>query len=159
MKAEERKVADPDFGKRSVHREPDALIDEKLFGHKVDWRMCGNRQEPYRTGWHDFGMPFSVPYYHTEIQDAMQIVEAFRRRRITLSIKSEEDLDPKANNCQDLIDQQDMKYCVQWWDREDQRYRPGVLGRTAQEAICKQAFIILEKTQGEQKWPIPNPST
>lgn len=145
MKGElfERKVADPDFGKRDSSREADAVIDEKLFGHEVDWRMCGNRQVPYRTGWHDFGMPFSVPYYRTRMGDAWLVVEELRRRGIELSIKSIADLDPKANNCPRLIELQDEKFCVQRWNKEYQRYGSSVYGKTAQDAICMTALQIL----------------
>lgn len=80
------KVADPDFGKRLISREPDALLDEKLFGHRVHWMLCGNREVPYRTGWHDFGMPFSVPYYHEKIQDAWLVVEELGKRGIRIGI-------------------------------------------------------------------------
>lgn len=138
----ERRVKDPDFGKRDSHREKDALIDQKLFGHEVDWRICGNRQAPYRTGWHDFGMPFSVPYYQSRMEDAWKIVEELRGRGIELSVKSIADLDPKANNCDEIVKlhEQGLKYCVQRWNKENQRYEPAVYGRTAAEAICTVAL-------------------
>lgn len=138
-----RKVVDPDFGKRRAEREPDALLDQKLFGYETEWVLSGNRQSPMRKGWHDYGMPFSVPYYRENIQDAWLIVEELRRRGIVLSIKSREDLDPAANNCPELIQLKDEKYQVQRWNKEAQRYDPSVFGKTAQEAICKMAFLVL----------------
>lgn len=137
------KVSDPDFGKRLIYREPDALLDEKLFGHKVHWSMCGTRKAPYRTGCQDFGMPFSVPYYHSDIKDAWVIVEELRKRGITLSIGSRADLDPSDNNCDDLISLKDEKYQVQRWNDDNNRYDAAVYGKTAEEAICKAAFHIL----------------
>jgi hypothetical protein len=142
-----RPVVDPDFGKRLVSRKPDVLLDEKLFGHQVVWALWGSRKLPFRKGWQDFGMPFRVPHYHEEIQDAWLIVEELRRRRISLSVSSCTDLDPKANNCQELIDLKDEKYQVQRWNDDTQRYDPAVYGRTAQEAICKAAFQILGITE------------
>ncbi len=135
----ERKMLDPDFGKREPEREQDALIDQKIFGHETDWLLDGTRTNPRRKGWHDFGMPFSVPYYTSETRDAMLIVEELRRRGIELSIKSIAPLDPKANNCAEVIALQDqgLKYCVQKWNKENQRYDPAVYGKTAAEAICK----------------------
>lgn len=147
-------VTDPDFGKRDSSREPDALIDEKLFGHKVDWRMCGNRQTPYRTGGHDFGMPFSVPYYYSDIKDAWEIVEEFRKRGITLIIGSREDLDPSQREgyyCDDLLALKDEKYRVQRWNKDNQRYDPAVYAKTAPEAICKAVFQILGITESNAK--------
>lgn len=137
------KVVDPDFGKRLVEREPDVLLDQKLFGHEVEWALWGCREAPFRKGWHDYGMPFSVPYYHEKIQDAWLIVEELRRRGIEMTVKAREDLDPAANNCPELVQLKDEKYCVQVWNKEDQRYGPAVYGKTAQEAICKMAFLVL----------------
>jgi hypothetical protein len=137
------KVVDPDFGKRPVNRERDAVLDEKLFGHEVQWVLAGGRERPVRKGWHDCGMPFSMPYYHEKIQDAWLIVEELRRRGIALSIKSREDLDPAANNCPELIQLKEEKYEVQRWNKKVQRYDPPVFGKTAQEAICKTAFLVL----------------
>lgn len=137
------KVHDPDFGKRIVSREPDALLDEKLFGHEVVWAMAGGRQAPYRKGQHDYGMPFSVPYYHSDIKDAWVIVEHLRKCGITLSIKSREDLDPAEDNCDDLTALKEMKYQVQRWNNENQRYDPAVYGKTAPEAICEAARSVL----------------
>ncbi len=137
------KVNDPDFGKRLVSREPDALLDEKLFGHEVQWALWGSREMPFRKGWQDFGMPFSVPYYTEKIQDAWLVVEELRKRGITLSVKSRQDLDPSQNNCDEVIALKDEKYQVQWWNNENQRYDPAVYGKTAPEAICKAAMVIL----------------
>jgi hypothetical protein len=127
---------DPDFGKRVVAREPDALIDEKLFGHQVEWALWGDREQPFRKGQRDYGMPVSVPYYHEKISDAWLIVEELRNRGIVLSIKSCADLDPNANNCEDLIKLKTMKFCVQRWNKNNQKYDPGVYAVTAQQAIC-----------------------
>lgn len=79
-------AADPDFGKRMTSREPDALIDEKIFGYPVFWRPSADRQCPYRTGWQDFGMPFSVPYYHSDIKDAWKVVEELGKRGLKIEI-------------------------------------------------------------------------
>lgn len=130
------KVDDPDFGKRLISREPDALIDEKFFGHKVHWMLCGNREVPYRTGWHDFGMPFSVPYYHSDIKDAWEIVEELRKRGIILSIGSMVDGDPSNE-----------RYRISW--RDSSKGEP-IYGKTAPEAICKAAFQILGSSKGER---------
>jgi hypothetical protein len=79
-------VVDPDFGKRVVSREPDALLDEKLFGHEVQWALWGSRQLPFRKGWQDYGMPYSVPHYHEKIQDAWLVVEELAKRGIRMEI-------------------------------------------------------------------------
>lgn len=138
-------VVDPDFGKRLFQREPDALLDEKLFGHEIYW-ACGNREVPYRKGWRDFGMPFSVPYYSSDLGDAWLLVEELRRRGIELCVKSRADLNPSDNNCEDLIKLKDEKYCVQSWDNAAQRYGPADYGKTAPEAICKAVMRILKLT-------------
>lgn len=137
------KVNDPDFGKRLVAREPDALLDEKLFGHEVQWAIWGDREAPFRKGWNDFGMPFSVPYYTEGIEDAWLIVEELRKRGISLSISSREDLNPSGTNCADLMAIMDAKYQVQCWNKVLQRLDPAVYGKTAPEAICKAALQIL----------------
>lgn len=138
------KVHDPDFGKRDASREADALLDQKLFGYEIHWGMCGSLEVPYRKGQHDYGMPFSVPYYHSDIKDAWAIVEELRKRGITLSLSSRADLDPSKNNCDDVIRLKDEKYQVQRWNRENQRYDPPVYGKTAEEAICKASMQVLE---------------
>lgn len=143
------KVQDPDFGKRLTAREPDALLDEKLFGHEVQWSLWSDREVPFRKGWHDFGMPFSVPYYTEKIEDAWLVVEEFRKRGISLSVKSRTDLDPAENNCDDLIALQHEKYQVQAWNKENQRYDPAVYAKTAPEAICKAAFKLLGIPTGQ----------
>lgn len=136
-------VTDPDFGKRLAVRESDALLDGKLFGHEVEWSLWGSREVPFRKGWRDFGMPFSVPCYHEKIEDAWLIVEEFRQRGISLSVSSRPDLDPSANHCDELVRLKDEKYQVQRWNRDTQRFDPAVYGRTAEEAICKAAMKIL----------------
>ncbi|SRR5579871_1099460 len=136
-------VRDPDFGKRLTSREPDALLDEKLFGHQVVWSLWGSREMPFRKGWQDFGMPFSVPYYSSDMREAWKVVEELRKRGIMISVKSREDLDPAKNNCDDLIQLKDMKYAVQSWDKDLNRYSPSVYGKTAEEAICNAALKLL----------------
>jgi hypothetical protein len=126
-----RKVSDPDFGKRLVSREPDALIDEKLFGHKVHWMLCGNREVPYRTGWHDCGMPFSVPYYHSDIKDAWLIVEEFGKRGALLNVM----LKPQSGD----------KYWVEMYPGTSGFERPWLVsGSAAELAICKMALKALK---------------
>jgi hypothetical protein len=139
-------VVDPDYGKRLFQRVPDTFLDEKLFGHEIYWAICGSREAPYRKGWQDFGMPFSVPYYDSDLGDAWLIVEELRRRGIRLSISSREDLDPSKNNCDEVIALKDEKYQVQRWNNDNQRYDPAVYGKTAPEAICKAAMTILALT-------------
>lgn len=139
-------IVDPDFGKRLFERVPDSLLDGKLFGHETYWAICGSREVPYRKGWHDFGMPFSVPYYSSDLGDAWLIVEELRRRGIELSVKSRADFDPRANNCEDLIKLKDEKYQVQSWNNDTQRYGPSDYGKTAPEAIVKAAMRILALT-------------
>ncbi len=86
MTSELRKVKDPDFGKREPDREQDAILDQKIFGHETQWALWGNREMPFRQGWHDHGMPYSVPYYHSRIQDAWLIVEALIGRFLFFNI-------------------------------------------------------------------------
>jgi hypothetical protein len=137
-------VFGPDFGERATERELDALIDQVLFGHKVEWRLWDARKLPFRMGQSDFGMPVGVPYYQTKIEDAWLIVEELRKRGITLSIDSRRDLDPNVHNyCDDLIRLKDEKYQVQRWNLDTQRLDPAVYGKTAPEAICKAAAIIV----------------
>lgn len=139
-------VVDPDFGKRLFERVPDSLLDEKLFGYETYWAICGSREVPYRKRWHDFGMPFSTPYYSSDMGAAWLIVEELRRRGIELSINSRADLNPSANNCDEVLKLKGNKYCVQSWDADAQRYGPADYGKTAPEAICKAAMRILKIT-------------
>jgi hypothetical protein len=137
------KVDGPALGQRAIERELDAMIDQVLFKHKVEWRLLGDRVMPFRAGQSDFGMPMSVPYYQTKIEDAWLIVEELRRRGIALSIDSRLDLNPNDCNCDDLVRLKDEKYQVQRWNRDSQRLDPPVYGGTAPEAICKAAAIVV----------------
>lgn len=81
-------IADPNFGKREPIREVDALFDQKVFGHATEWRLWGSREMPFRKGFHDYGMPFSVPYYHEKIQDAWLLVDELVKRGIQIPIQA-----------------------------------------------------------------------
>ncbi len=75
-------------------------------------------------------------------RDAWKVVEELRNRGITISVKSREDLDPTKDNCDELIQLKDMKYAVQSWDKDLNRYSPSVYGKTAEEAICNAALKL-----------------
>ena len=87
-----------------------------------------------------------LPRYHESIEEAWKIVEELRRRRIELSVKSVEDLDSTKNCCDELIKlhNEGMKYCVQAWDKYEQRYGAAIYGRTGPEAICGMAIHLIE---------------
>ncbi len=99
----ERKVADPNFGKRDPEREQDALLDQRIFGHETEWALWGNREVPFRKGWRDYGMPFSVPYYHSRIQDAWVVVEALTDAGIVLSIPSASSRETAKAICEEAL--------------------------------------------------------
>jgi hypothetical protein len=113
-------------------RELDALIDQKLFGHDVEWASWSNSRILVRKGQRYFGIPAVVPGYHMKISDAWKVVEELWQRGISLCITSS------------VVALKDEKYCVGIWNVGTQRFDPPVYGKTAPEAICKAALSILE---------------
>jgi hypothetical protein len=124
-------------------RDLDALIDQKLFGHDVEWTSWSNSRILVRKG-HRIGIPLIVPGYHMKISDAWKVVEELRERGISLCITSNVDFNPGANNSPELIVLKDEKYCVGIWNVGTQRFNPPSYGKTAPEAICKAALAVLE---------------
>ena len=92
-------IADPNFGKREPTRELDALFDQKVFGYETVWRLEGTREVPFRKGWHDFMMPFSVPYYHAKIQDAWLLVDELVKRGIQIPIPAKRSQEAAIQIC------------------------------------------------------------
>ncbi len=92
-------IADPNFGKREPTRESDALFDQKVFGYETEWRLEGTREAPFRKGWHDFGMPFTVPYYHDRIQDTWLLVDELVKRGIQIPIQARRSQEAATHIC------------------------------------------------------------
>lgn len=120
----------------------DALVAKKVFGIENPW---DGRPRHYAIcpdcTWKggdvlvvDCGRHQGSPKpYSTDIAAAWEVIEKLRGEGVFFSVKSEAPI--LEGPCADT-----SKYRIQEWDREYQRYKPGIAGETAPEVICKAAL-------------------